>query len=147
MMHAPLLQNWPAGQARPHEPQLSGSLAVFVHVSPHRVCPAMQGATHVPMTHVRSAAHGVPHPPQLALSLRTSVQTEPPIRRGGTQALATSAVLSGTQVLPTHAAVAAHGTPQPPQLAGSLAVLTQMPPQSVVGGAHETAHAPPLQTC
>jgi hypothetical protein len=37
--------------------------------------------------------------------------------------------------------------PQPPQLPGSVAVITQAPPQSVVPRPHEVTHAPAEHTC
>jgi hypothetical protein len=56
----------------------------------------VHGATHMPDTHVRSAAHAVPHMPQFLLSLRTSVHVIPHWRLGGVQPLA-SLPSSGVQ--------------------------------------------------
>jgi hypothetical protein len=36
--HAPVTQNWPWGQALPHDPQLFGSLCVFAQPPSHLVC-------------------------------------------------------------------------------------------------------------
>lgn len=44
----PLAQNWPFGQAWPHEPQFCGSLTVVLQTPPQEAWPAPHCVWHVP---------------------------------------------------------------------------------------------------
>ena len=49
-------QNCPAGQARPHMPQLAGSVGSSLQPEGQLVCPGRQGETHWPFTHTSPMA-------------------------------------------------------------------------------------------
>jgi hypothetical protein len=71
----------------------------------------------------------------LAASLDVSTHSEPQAMSPPVQA----------QVELVHVCPAAHGFPQRPQLASSVVVSTQAPPQAVNGAPQLTEHAPFLQ--
>ncbi len=64
--HAPSTHDSPLAQLTPQRPQLRLSRCTSVHVpaAPQRVSPAAHGATHAPLTQVRSALHALPQRPQ-----------------------------------------------------------------------------------
>ncbi len=66
--HAPAEHTWPAGQARPHMPQLNRSVAVIVHSPPHATCGEGHTSAHAPIAQDCPAAHACPHVPQWSLS-------------------------------------------------------------------------------
>ena len=68
-MQAPALQV-PVPQSLPQVPQLSGSLRVSTHRSPHSVSP--EGQMHSPSTQATPAGQDVPQAPQLRGSMARS---------------------------------------------------------------------------
>ena len=86
--------------------------------------------------HTLPGPHRTPHAPQFCESVWKSAHTPE-------QA---ASPCGQTHAPPVQLAPDGHCVPQPPQLNGSLAVVTQASVQSVRPAPHDDAHAPPEQT-
>jgi hypothetical protein len=141
----PAMHGSPAGHLLPQAPQWLGSVFRFTHWPEQSVSPE----THeqVPFWQVSPLAvsHLTPQAPQWSLLDRRSVQRQlpqlaPQLVRGVAQEQQLP-LLQGSPGPQSH--------PHAPQLCGSLAVLTQIPPQSVwpAGQTHlpATHSLPPVQ--
>ena len=152
----------PSGHPVPHAPQLALFVERSTHAFPPRPIghdvspPSPQPATHAPLVHVGvPPRHTLPQRPQLALSACGFTHVAPQSRSP-----------AGQPHMPfVQSAPFGHCKPQPPQLSGSLPVLThalphwvsvtpasvvphavpQIPPeQSGVAAGHTFPHAPQL---
>jgi hypothetical protein len=77
---APVRHAWPAGQARPHIPQLAALLEVSTQVPPQSLVPV--GHPQAPPMQTLPPLQVVPQVPQLAGSERVSMQESPHRVRG-----------------------------------------------------------------
>src|SRR5580658_7364052 len=136
--------------ARPHVPQLFGSLSVLVHPDGQHVSPSVQaapslhptGGVQLPFWHIEPGPQAWLHMPQLSGSVCVSVQPSmqqvcPPVHAGSPLHDAPILHWLSTQVSPGE-----HAKPHFPQLLGSLEVSTQPLPQQTSGGMQA---GPPLQ--
>ena len=121
--HAPFWQVVFGPQRIPHAPQLASSAFVFVQVVPHRVSPPPH--VQMPLTQLPPMAHCLLQALQLMLSVVRSTQA--PLQ------LVSDWPASVPVHVVTHAPLlqtcpAAHATPHPPQLSGSLCTAVHAPP-------------------
>ena len=131
----PPLQTSLLRQARPQAPQWPGSVAVSTQAPAHKVAPAAQVSTQLPPVHTWAPAQAWPHIPQLEeLVWRSTHDPEQRVWPAGQP-----------QAPAMHEAPPVQVTPQPLQLAGSVAVFTQLPPQVVEGAWQTATQPPPLQ--
>jgi hypothetical protein len=132
------MQGLPASHTVPHEPQFCGSTAVFVHLVPQKVSPAVH-AVQTPNVHCSLTAHSLSHEPQFDSSVLRS--THAPLHSSSWPHPAP------VQVPCKQTSVPVQAVPQLPQLFGSLAVSTQTPPQSFwVPTQLEVWQVPPTQS-
>ena len=112
-------------QARPHAPQLFGSVTVLVHVPLHSCSPRLVHAQ-APLTQV-PLPQSTPQPPQFWGLVLVLVQRPPQVWYPvGQPAL---------QMPPTQFSVLPQVVPQPPQFLGSLSVTMHRPLHSELPGA------------
>jgi hypothetical protein len=82
MMHVPLSQIWPLGQALPHRPQLVRLVRVSTQPRPQHVRPVLHPGSHPPLAqtpsrHASAAGHAFSQLPQCSGSLSRSAQAAP----------------------------------------------------------------------
>jgi len=138
-VHAPELQDRPAGHALPHVPQFEGSVRSFTHALPHwsgnepeHLQVALTQASFV-------SGQALPQPPQFAASVCVFTHAV-----GWTVGHRSGSVPGHPQVPVVQTSrVSWQGSPQVPQFFGSVAVSTHcgFPPQSVAPAPQ--AHEPP----
>ena len=141
-----------------HAPQLFESLAVLTShplaaLPSQSAYPALQAPiTHAPAAHVAAALakrHTLPHAPQLFASVPRTLVSQP-LLAVPSQSAKPALHPPTTHRLDEHALTltlaSEHRAPHAPQLAGSEAVLTQSPEQSVVPETQEVAQLPAVQT-
>jgi hypothetical protein len=107
----------PRPQEMPQPPQLLESVPGLTQVLPQRICPGRHELRHSPKSHTWPAAQVRPQLPQLLGSDWRRTHWVPQRVKPAAQAHREF----------THAELAPQETPQPPQLAASLAGLTQIP--------------------
>jgi hypothetical protein len=157
-VHAPAEQTWPAPHALPHAPQLA--LSVLTLRSQPSAAVTLQSrnpepqvpSAQVPAAHVAAAlakAHRTPQPPQLFTSVARTLVSHP-FAAIPSQLPKPAAHTPTAQAPATHACVetlvSAQAAPQPPQLLGSVAVATQLPPQVESPAPQVAVHMPAEQT-
>ena len=121
------MQGWPAPQALPHDPQLSGSVSRSAQLSLQAVAPAVQ--VQLEATQSCEVEHDVPQAPQCCGSASASTQLFP-------HAVSES-VHVATHSPAWHSGVAPeHACPQTPQLAGSVASSVHEPLHDASLGGH-----------
>jgi RNA polymerase subunit RPABC4/transcription elongation factor Spt4 len=156
---APLHTVWPAGHAHvppehdcplahttPQPPQLFTSVVTLMHDAPQSACP--EGHTQVPDEHVCPVAHARLHVPQwvvLVLVLTSQPSLTVPLQLAKPDVHAPMPQVLAAQVC-TLTLARLHTMPQPPQLRGSVLVLTHAPEQLVVPPPHESVQTPAAQT-
>jgi hypothetical protein len=114
-------------QAKPHPPQLFGSLVVSMHAAPQQESPGehpetMQpfgGATHVPLLQESPGGQGKPQLPQLFGSLVVSVQPSAQQLSSPGQPVDAQVTFGGVQPPLMHEEPVGHTFPQAPQFSGS----------------------------
>jgi hypothetical protein len=123
---APATHIEPAGHALPQPPQFRGSICVSEHDVPQSVSLAPQ--THWLATQLAPAGQGVLQAPQLSGSLVRSTHEPPQVDRAEPPSGAPASAAHVELQLPcAHTSPAAHASPQPPQLFGSLCVRMHWP--------------------
>jgi hypothetical protein len=151
-LHVPPEQTWPASHVVPQVPQFAPSVASATHASPppvvgHTDWPVPHVVAHAPSAHCWPAAQAVPQVPQLALSVLPSAQYAGPVPESVSAAMAGAHVSSPLAQLVAHAPPeqtwpAAHVLPHAPQLALSVASVTQAPPHTAWPEGQLVPHAP-----
>ena len=142
-VQTPAAQMSPEEHACPQSPQFDASVSGVTQALPHRVQPGWQETTQCEATHevkpLVGGAHSWPHCPQLAMSVVVSEQPDlhnvPEHPQVPPEQVGNAGYCPGE--VPHGAAVSAwsHVESHPPQYCGLLVRSTQVPVQSVSGGA------------
>jgi hypothetical protein len=134
----PRLQNCPAGQARPHMPQLAGSICRSAQPPGHWVCPGVQMLTHWPSMQASPGSQAIA---QVTGTSRLSASAT--VASAG--AASGPSTAGGTDGAPPAPPVAGAGSitmppaepprpPLPPRRSGSTPVRPPVPPVRTEGG-------------
>jgi hypothetical protein len=149
VVQVPAVHTLPEAQATLQPPQLARSLCVSTHLPLQATWPCAQVRTQALAWQIWPEGQTVPQAPQLLLSREMSMQLEPQeIWPAGQEIWQTPLLLGpfGLQVKPGAQEKLCVAVVQPPQLLGSVWVLTQVEPQVVRPAAQVSAHWPALQT-